>query len=628
MKITCRTKAEGRAAPRPGWGLPRLVATEICSRSMSPGHSDFWRSLAPFGALLALLALAAVGCRAAEEAPGPTGLDIQAEAPLVNEEILAIEEKIRARRANQYFDFHRGIYRIWAEGTAAEVRQALRAGARPNGWEPQATDMAKYNYTSPPLVIAVRENPDPEVARALLEAGADPNLGDANLNRPLHFAVNRLDSAMVGLLLEAGADPQARARRGNTALHYAMYALSGSIKHRANVLKADDFACLEHTVALLLDLGLDPDQADKAGYAPLHVLAWSAQVPDRQAADRLRPTLKLLIDRGADINRRAQGDTPIMRVGRRTLNQQGAFSRPLLRLMIEQGADLNVRGSDRLTLLMMCAEIYSDIRLPLEKEPIFYSLSSRYFIVGQDSSFYINQVRPRIETFTLLLEAGADPEIEGKKGRRALDRLTPEVRLLIHDSPLGNRLGPQFEGFFGLCAYGRPEQVREALERRRKLVKAVDKGYFEAPPLSIAVFHNPDPAVAAVLLEKGADPNQRNKAGLRPLHFAAAALNAGAVKLLLEAGAEVGAPDRYGPINRLTAQGGGQGAHPVGILILLAINLVIPDQEYHQFSPLEYAAGGARARPGQTAAYQRTVTLLEEAAAKEKAGLETQPAEK
>jgi ankyrin repeat protein len=53
------------------------------------------------------------------------------------------------------------------------------------------------------------ENCSPEIVRAFLQAGANPNLGGRTGALPLHYAIAHGDPALVQLLLQAGAHPDA-----------------------------------------------------------------------------------------------------------------------------------------------------------------------------------------------------------------------------------------------------------------------------------------------------------------------------------------------------------------------------------------------------------------------------------
>jgi hypothetical protein len=76
-------------------------------------------------------------------------------------------------------------------------------------------DERMEDISGPAVIISPEDNPQTEVntdiARALLEAGADPNAGrDAGAPRPLHFAGGEGQLDTVRVLLASGADASAR----------------------------------------------------------------------------------------------------------------------------------------------------------------------------------------------------------------------------------------------------------------------------------------------------------------------------------------------------------------------------------------------------------------------------------
>ncbi len=74
----------------------------------------------------------------------------------------------------------------------------------------------------PPLGLAIFFR-HPDVARLLIERGADVNTPAANAQRvaPVHAAAAACDHATMRLLLERGADPNARQQLDYTPLHAA-----------------------------------------------------------------------------------------------------------------------------------------------------------------------------------------------------------------------------------------------------------------------------------------------------------------------------------------------------------------------------------------------------------------------
>lgn len=143
-----------------------------------------------------------------------------------------------------------------------------------------------------PLMLALGvQNPD--VARALLDAGARLEATNGTLNRPLHFAALAGDPRGVALLLDRGARPSPRDRWMCSPLNYA--AALGRLE----------------AVELLLARGADLETADDAGYTPL-----------LDAIEKNHPAIvRLLVAKGArlDVRTRDIGKTPL-RVAATTKN--------------------------------------------------------------------------------------------------------------------------------------------------------------------------------------------------------------------------------------------------------------------------------------------------------------------
>jgi ankyrin repeat protein len=110
----------------------------------------------------------------------------------------------------------RGVPDLWEAcivGDEPRVRAALAAG--------QAIDApAPDGFTPLGLAVFFRQ---PALARALLEAGADPSRRSDNAQQvgPIHAAVARRDLDSLARLLEHGGDPNLPQSRGVTPLHDA-----------------------------------------------------------------------------------------------------------------------------------------------------------------------------------------------------------------------------------------------------------------------------------------------------------------------------------------------------------------------------------------------------------------------
>lgn len=241
----------------------------------------------------------------------------------------------------------------------------------------------------PPLLTAVYDK-RLEVARLLLNHGADPNLSTERFKLPLLVAVDHGDIPMAKLLVEKGADIELEDQTSSKLKTALCTASSGSNKDLLDVLLA---------------MGADVNHVVAGSFSPLVGAAWNRRI------DNVRTLLK----HGANVN--AVVSYP--------LNWAPIIAAyddvPTLKALIEAGADINHYSSNGTVLFAAsCWGFEATVELLLEYK---HDLDLDKGIDGEDdgeggglSPLCVACKYNRVGIVRLLLEAGANAQHETRRG--------------------------------------------------------------------------------------------------------------------------------------------------------------------------------------------------------------------
>ena len=275
-------------------------------------------------------------------------------------------------------------------GHAAIVDLLLNSGANPNTASPVTGET--------PLMTAARTG-IADVVKMLLDRQADANATEPRLGQnALMWAAAEGHPQVVRLLVERGADVRTRSKAGFTPLLFAartgnvelvqilLGAGAGINEEAADGTTALAVATIRSHISLarhLLTKGADPNKGP--GFTPLHWAAgnWSntdivadagarSDNNEWSALEGLRGStkrefVKLLLDRGANPNARAQGNPPRYGAGRaRGGILAGATpffvaarsgDAEVMRLLVAGGADPLLPNNQKMTALMAASAV-------------------------------------------------------------------------------------------------------------------------------------------------------------------------------------------------------------------------------------------------------------------------------
>lgn len=125
---------------------------------------------------------------------------------------------------------------LYVDGDYRKIEQFLLSGAYVN---------TRSGSGKTPLMVAVRNNCDPEIVKLLLKSGADPNLRDSKGRTALMYAAGHSYMTTINLLLQAGSKiDEEEEHTGLTSLMFSLIkqreiqVVTGLIDAGADVVRA------------------------------------------------------------------------------------------------------------------------------------------------------------------------------------------------------------------------------------------------------------------------------------------------------------------------------------------------------------------------------------------------------
>lgn len=352
-----------------------------------------------------------------------------------------------------------------------------------------------------------------DMARFLIDNGADLNAKDSVGDAPLHAAFRANNSKMVRLLIDKGADINAIDRSGNTPLHSA-------------VLKGD-----VEMARLLIDKGADMSPRRKHGSWPLTEASRKGHLD----------VVRLLIDHGASVNLPEDdlGSEPLV-----TAAENGHLE--VVRLLVDEGANVNGKGSRDTPLHYASRNGHLNVvRLLVDKGAQVDAIRRR------ETPLHSALTYGRYEVARLLIDKGADVTAPGKQGRTPLQIVAASKQIGALD--FAKLLVDKGADVTAKDGYGKTPLHDAAsysvLEVAKFLVaegaNARAKDNIDRTPLFYAA-RSGELELVKFLVEKGADVRATGKSGWTPLHAAAYRNDLDVVKFLVDEGALVSAKTKDG----------------------------------------------------------------------------------
>ena len=223
---------------------------------------------------------------------------------------------------------------------------------------PQDIDALAFDREETPLHVSSRRG-HVEIARVLLEHGAEKEARDKGKWSPLERASKEGHVELVQILLEYGADANSRDTKGRTPLYLASgwgkpAVVRALLKHGAEVNARDmanntalHRAKVEEVAQILIEHGADATALEGWKRTPLHLASEGGRVG----------VARVLLEHGADANARdANYATPLHLASGPKLESLVGRCLDVARLLLQYSPDINARDDEGKTPLMRATE--------------------------------------------------------------------------------------------------------------------------------------------------------------------------------------------------------------------------------------------------------------------------------